>query len=269
MLKYIQATEDFTKQVFELVQNTIKTVYPKYYPKEVVDFFRMLHSEENIRQDIQNGNVGILLNDDCLTGTGSRKENHITRIYVLPEFQRRGYGSFIMQSIENEIAFKYDKVYLDASLPASRLYEKFGYKTLKHERHTVENDVVLVYEIMEKELCKSCSGICYNNRFFVPKINTENGEVDSQTTFCYRQKGNMIWADYSGGEIIKGSLLGTVSDDGSLDFNYQHINRNRQIRIGKCHSTPHILDNGKLELHEEWQWLNGDESKGTSIIVEK
>lgn len=31
---------------------------------------------------------------------------------------------------------------------------------------------------------------------------------------------------------------------------------------------PQILDSGKIELSEEWQWLNGDKSKGTSIIIE-
>lgn len=269
MKKYIKATEDLTRQIFELVQNTITTVYPKYYPQEVVEFFCMLHSEEKINKDIKNGNVGILLDNGCLVGTGSYEENHITRVYVLPEFQGKGYGSFIMQSIENEIFLKYNKAYLDASLPASRLYEKLGYKTLNHERHIVKNNVVLVYEVMEKEFHKTNTDIYYDNRFFVPKVNTENGEVDSQTLFCYHQKGNMVWADYSGGEIIKGNLIGTVSNDGNLDFYYQHINQNQKVRIGKCHSIPYVLCNGKIELHEEWQWLNGDESKGTSIIIER
>ena len=29
-----------------------------------------------------------------MVGTGSRDGNHITRVYVLPEFQGKGYGSF-------------------------------------------------------------------------------------------------------------------------------------------------------------------------------
>ena len=80
------------------------------------------------------------------------KETHITRVYVKPELQGRGYGNFIMQCLENEIAKKYHSVELDASLPASHIYEKRGYKTVKHERYNVENGAVLVYEIMEKLL---------------------------------------------------------------------------------------------------------------------
>jgi hypothetical protein len=78
----------------------------------------------------------------------------------------------------------------------------------------------------------------------------------------------MLWADYCGGEIIKGQLIGTVDSNGELDFYYQHINLQNQIRVGKCHSIPQILDNGKIELSEEWQWLNGDMSKGSSVIRE-
>lgn len=76
----------------------------------------------------------------------------IIRVYVSPEYQRKGYGTFIINAIEAEIVKKYDKTYLDASLPAARLYEKLRYKTIKYEKYPVENGRVLAYEIMEKEL---------------------------------------------------------------------------------------------------------------------
>lgn len=57
-----------------------------------------------------------------------------------------------MKTIEAQIGEKYDKAYLDASLPAAALYEEMGYLTIKHEHYPVENGVILVYEVMEKEL---------------------------------------------------------------------------------------------------------------------
>ena len=173
-----------------------------------------------------------------------------------------------MQCLENTIALKYDKVYLDASLPASHLYEKRGYKTIKHERYPVQNDVILVYEIMEKHLPKSSGNICYDNRFFVPYKNTENGEVDSSTLFEYHQCNNILWAEYFGGDVVKGHLVGTVANNGELDFCYHHINKENELRIGVCHSTPQILENGKIKLFESWQWLSGDKSEGSSVLVE-
>ncbi len=151
-MEYIKATLSQTEQIYELVQETIKTIYPKYYPQEVVDFFCQLHSRENIEKDIINQCVMILIDNQIIVGVGCNQDNHITRVYVLPKYQRNGYGNYIMQSLENEIAQKYDKVCLDTSLPASCLYEKRGYITTKHNKCEVENDVVLVYEVMEKEL---------------------------------------------------------------------------------------------------------------------
>ncbi|MDD3142215.1 MAG: GNAT family N-acetyltransferase [Lachnospiraceae bacterium] len=151
-MEYIKATEKDIEQISMLVQETIQKIYPIYYPKEVVDFFRKLHCKESISEDIKNGLVGILRDDNMIVGTGCYKDNHITRVYVKPERQGKGYGSYIMQCLETQISLQYDTVYLDASLPASHLYEKRGYQTIKHEKWNVENGIILVYEVMEKKL---------------------------------------------------------------------------------------------------------------------
>lgn len=175
-MEYIRATLEDTERIYKIVQDTIKMVYPKYYPKEVVDFFCEHHSMDNVIRDINLGVVGVLMDDGIMIGTGCYQDNHITRVYVLPEFQGRGYGSYIMQQLENRIAEFYDSVFLDASLPAAHLYEKRGYQTIRHDKWNVENDAVLVYEIMEKKLAKAITDICYEGKIFVPKMNTENGE---------------------------------------------------------------------------------------------
>ena len=143
-MEYVKATEKDLEQIAILVRDTIQEIYPKYYPKEVVDFFCELHCRENIFEDIKSGFVGVLRDDDRIVGTGCYKENHITRVYVKPEDQGKGYGSYMMQCLENQIRLQYDTVYLDASLPASHLYEKRGYQTTKHEKWNVENGRILV-----------------------------------------------------------------------------------------------------------------------------
>lgn len=268
-MEYIKATEKYIEEIVTLVQETIQMIYPNYYPKEVVKFFSQHHSRENIAKDVRAGLVSILINDDIIVGTGSCIDNHITRVFVLPLYQKKGYGSYIMQQLENEIGLIYDEIYLDASLPASHLYEKRGYKTSKHESMNLENGAILVYEVMEKHLVKSSTRICYDGKCFVPRENTENGEVDGSTLFVYHQDKNVLWANYSGGEIIRGHLIGTVAENGELDFYYQHINEQKQVRIGVCHSVPQILDSGKIKLSENWKWLNGDKSEGKSVVVEK
>ena len=62
-----------------------------------------------------------------------------------------------------------------------------------------------------------------NNKTFISLNNSVNGEVCPETIFNYNQKDNIIWADYSGGSILKGSLIGKVLNDEKIVFNYQHI----------------------------------------------
>lgn len=49
---YELVTIEELQAVCDIVQHTIKTVYPKYYPAEVVEFFCELHSKEAIRKDM-------------------------------------------------------------------------------------------------------------------------------------------------------------------------------------------------------------------------
>ena len=151
-MKYVTATSDMVNSIYNVLHVAIKTIYPKYYPKEVVDFFCQHHSKEHILDGIASGNMGVLVDDNVIVGTGCFDSNHITGVYVMPCYQKQGFGTQIMNYLENEISKKHDIAILDASLPAVCLYEHRGYKTVGHGIYELENDVKLVYEIMEKKL---------------------------------------------------------------------------------------------------------------------
>ncbi len=109
----------------------------------------------------------------------------------------------------------------------------------------------------------------YDGRVFVSLENTENGEVDERTRFAYHQNGFSVWADYAGGDIVRGHLVGTTDEDGRLHFLYHHLNTAGELRAGECNSIPQKLPDGRLRLRETWRWLNGYCSAGTSIIEEQ
>ncbi len=153
-MEYVTATSDMAGAIYDVLHTAIETVYPKYYPKEVVTFFCNHHSKEHILDGIKSGNMGVLIDKDLVVGTGCFDGNHITGVYVLPAYQNQGCGSHIMDFLETEIAKNHDTVILDASLAAVCLYEHRGYKTVGHGMYKLENDVKLVYEIMEKKLEK-------------------------------------------------------------------------------------------------------------------
>lgn len=110
--------------------------------------------------------------------------------------------------------------------------------------------------------------IDYNDRFFAPVSNTDNGEAGSATLFHYRQAGGVVWATYAGGGVRFGTLIATVDEAGRLDMRYSHVNRDGELMTGRCESTPEILPDGRLRLHERWQWTSGDGSRGESVVEE-
>jgi hypothetical protein len=109
----------------------------------------------------------------------------------------------------------------------------------------------------------------YNNKVFKPISNTDNGETSNETIFHYKQVGNIVTATYSGGKIIQGHLIGLVDSFGNIEMHYHQVNDKNELMTGICKSTPEILANGKIRLHEAWEWTSGDKSTGTSFIEEQ
>jgi len=108
----------------------------------------------------------------------------------------------------------------------------------------------------------------YNNKRFRPIENTENGETTAETIFKYKQVGNIITSEYSGGEIISGHLIGLVDKNGNIDMRYHQVNKKNELMTGVCFSKPEMTAHGKLRLYENWQWTSGDKSSGKSILEE-
>lgn len=111
--------------------------------------------------------------------------------------------------------------------------------------------------------------INYNNKSFRPISNTENGETSNETVFIYKQAGNILTSEYSGGKIMKGHLIGIVDENGKIEMRYHQVNEKGELMTGVCKSIPEILSNGKIRLHENWEWTSGHKSKGQSIIEEQ
>ena len=89
-MEYIMATPDMANAIHNILHTSIRTVYPKYYPQEVAEFFCQLHSKAHILEGIASGNMGVLMDGDVGVGVGCFDGNHITGVYVLPSYQKQG-----------------------------------------------------------------------------------------------------------------------------------------------------------------------------------
>ena len=108
----------------------------------------------------------------------------------------------------------------------------------------------------------------YNDKKFRAVQNSSNGVVSIEMIFEYKQVGNIVTCVYKGKLISSGHLIGTVDEVGVITMVYHQISKNGEIMTGVCNSKPEVLKNGKIRLHENWQWTSGDKSKGTSILEE-
>ena len=108
----------------------------------------------------------------------------------------------------------------------------------------------------------------YNNKRFRAISNSDNGEVSDDMVFHYRQTGEILHCEYYGVNIVLGHLIGIVDKSGQIDMRYHQVNLKGEILTGVCASRPETLNNGKIRLHEEWQWTSGDMSKGDSVLEE-
>ena len=137
-------------KVAEIVEKTIRAFYPHYYPSGAVQFFLDLHSERKIREALAGEEIYIAEVQGEIVGTGSIRGNEICRLFILPEYQAKGYGSRLMDFLEDMVFGKYHAVHIDASFPAESMYLKRGYRIKTYEKIETAGGDYLCYHTMEK-----------------------------------------------------------------------------------------------------------------------
>lgn len=146
-----KAQEQDFDTVKKITQDTIREIYPKYYPQGAVRFFAEHHSDEKIMSDISKGIVYLLISDEGQpAGTVTLTDNEIDRLFVLPSFQHKGYGRALMDMAEEKILSSYDSVILHASLPAKSIYLKRGYREIDYLKIDTGHGDFLCADVMQK-----------------------------------------------------------------------------------------------------------------------
>jgi hypothetical protein len=107
--------------------------------------------------------------------------------------------------------------------------------------------------------------INYEGRRF-QKLVTDPSEVAPSAV--YRQDGDLVWAEIGGGEVRRGSLAGTCTDDGTIEFAYTMVLVGGEVISGRSVNTPEFLPDGRIRLNEVWERYGHHADTGTSSIVE-
>jgi hypothetical protein len=112
------------------------------------------------------------------------------------------------------------------------------------------------------------NGIGIDGKILKALSNSDNGEVGAETLFSYHEDGKAVWAEYSGGRILRGSMVGVRLSASALDLRYQHVSADGKIKTGICRSTLSLNPQGKLTVAESWKWTCDDHSQGESVLIE-
>jgi hypothetical protein len=96
-------------------------------------------------------------------------------------------------------------------------------------------------------------------RFRVP------GEADSPVA-QYHQQGDLVWADFAGGHVRRGSVVGVCEPDGVLRLTYCMVLASGEIISGRSHSTPDRLEDGRILLTERWERYGPHAATGVSYL---
>lgn len=97
-----------------------------------------------------------------------------------------------------------------------------------------------------------------------PVADQAPGQVGARTRFTYHEDRGRIWADYAGGDVVRGHLVGTREGD-RLDFRYVQLGRDGATASGHCVSTIVELPDGRVRLEETWEW-ESRRGRGTSVV---
>lgn len=105
-----------------------------------------------------------------------------------------------------------------------------------------------------------------NVRMHVSKT-AEQGVVNQDTIFVFRQIGSQVSAEYSGGQIRKGYLIGLIVNN-KLTFSYCQLQLDDKLDCGTSSCELSRDKNNKIILIEHFEWASRPGEKGTNVFVE-
>ena len=116
-----------------------------------------------------------------------------------------------------------------------------------------------------------------DNRVFIPVHNSEDGVASGKTRFHFWQEGMVFYADYFGGDVREGHIIGQFTEELAGDMLYHCLTTDKSLKAGKARAIFSETEDGRLAFDLDWEWislddLGGDHSWGQSRyeeVVEK
>ncbi len=122
-------------EVSALIATTLRTTNIKDYSSEYIENIVKVSQPQNILERASWTHSYVFCEDERIVGCGAigpfwgkTDESSLFTIFVLPEYQGRGIGRHIIQTLEeDEYSLRAKRIEIPASITAAPFYRKMGY----------------------------------------------------------------------------------------------------------------------------------------------
>ena len=123
------------KAVSDLIRTTVAISNSKDYPQEVVDALIEMETPEHVTERASWTHFYVAEDEGTVIGCGAigpfwgkEDESSLYTIFVLPEYQGKGVGRKIIETLEgDEFFLRAKRIEIPASVTGAPFYEKMGY----------------------------------------------------------------------------------------------------------------------------------------------
>lgn len=128
-------TEADAESAAQVVAETVGISNSADYPPEYIAYLKQTHNAEVLMQRAKEGHMYVICDGEKVVGTGtiapfwgSVTESILLTIFVLPDYQGRGLGRLLIETLEaDEFAKRASRIEIPASLTAVNFYRHLGY----------------------------------------------------------------------------------------------------------------------------------------------
>lgn len=129
--------ESECKQVADMIYRSVQnSAFTKFYPKCSIEYIGESLNEEGVKARASWTHFYVIEEDEKIVACGaigsyygSETESSLFTIFVDPDYQGKGYGRKMIETLEKDEYFlRADRIEIPASMSAIPFYRKFGYE---------------------------------------------------------------------------------------------------------------------------------------------
>ncbi len=133
MIRRFEETD--AQAVAALICKTMRISNSKDYPEDWIERSSAAFTADVVKQRASWTHFYVICEGETIIGCGaigpywdSKDESCLFTIFVLPEYQGRGYGRLMMETLEQDAFFlRAKRIEIPASITACEFYRRFGY----------------------------------------------------------------------------------------------------------------------------------------------